>query len=185
MARGRAPDAAGGRAGAGSFADACHSLPRQEREEGMHCCYYTRAAIWDAVKGGWVTLPGGGGCEEGLPDAGRHDPPLIPAGLLFPGTFYVAGPVLGALHTRTLTVSEGENTTPIWQMKKLRLTCPGLIGHKWSRRDPSPAMSVPSDPITNSRRKMLKLNPLRLKVTSCPGEYSPTPSEFSVLPSLF
>lgn len=26
-------------AGAGSFADACHSLPRQEREEGVHCCY--------------------------------------------------------------------------------------------------------------------------------------------------
>lgn len=64
---------------------------------------YTRAAIWDAIKGGWVTLPGGGGCEEGLPDVGRHDPPLILAGATVSDIFYVAGPVLGALHTRTLT----------------------------------------------------------------------------------
>lgn len=28
-------------------------------------------------------------------------------------------------------------------MKKLRLTCPGLMGHKWYRQDPSPAMPDP------------------------------------------
>lgn len=79
MARGRAPDAAGGRAGAGSSADACHSLPRQEREEGVHCCYLHEGSHLGCVKGGRVTLPGGRGLRKGFPMLGGMIP-LIPAG---------------------------------------------------------------------------------------------------------
>lgn len=74
MARGRAPDAAGGRAGAGSSADACHSLPRQEREEGMHCCYLHQGSHLGCRQGWLGDIARRWGIEEGLPDVGRHDP---------------------------------------------------------------------------------------------------------------
>lgn len=44
---------------------------------------YTRAAIWDAVKGGWVTLPGGGGLRKGLPMLGGMIPSDTSRGYCF------------------------------------------------------------------------------------------------------
>lgn len=61
-----------------------------------------RAAIWDAVKGGWVTLPEVGDGRKGFPMLGGMVPLGSQQGLLFPGTFYAAGPGRGTLHTRTL-----------------------------------------------------------------------------------
>ena len=54
-----------------------------ETGRGGFTATYMEAAIWDAIKGAWVTFPGGWGCQEGLPDVGRENPPLTEAGGLF------------------------------------------------------------------------------------------------------
>lgn len=176
MARGRAPDAAGGRAGAGSFADACHSLPRREREEGMGCCYLRQGSHLGCREGWLGDIAGGGGREKGLPHVGRHGPPWIPAGATVSWHFLCRRAWARNPAHQDSTVSEAESATPIWQMTKLRLTCPGLRGPKGYRRDPSPAvrrrrsLAWSSRPDDRQQKEDAELNPLRLRVTSSPGD---------------
>ena len=69
-------------AGQGQGALLTHAIlcPDKRRRRVCIAPTYTRVVIWDAIKGAWVTFPGGGGYEKGLPDVGRDDLPLIPAG---------------------------------------------------------------------------------------------------------
>lgn len=81
VARGRAPDAAGGRAqGQGALLTRAIPCPDRSRRRVCIAATYTGAAIWDAIKSAWVTFPEGGGSKEGLPDVGRDKPPLILTG---------------------------------------------------------------------------------------------------------
>lgn len=96
-ARGRAADAAVAGQGQGALLTRAILCPDRAGGGGFTVTS-TRAAIWDATKGAWVPLPGGGGCEEGLPDVGRESPPLRAEGVgLFGGTCYVPGSVLEAV----------------------------------------------------------------------------------------
>lgn len=55
------------RAGAGSFADACHSLPRQKQEEGMHRCYLHQGSHQEClgdIPRRWGTQGGVSRCWE-------------------------------------------------------------------------------------------------------------------------
>lgn len=60
-----------------------------EAEGGCFTATYVTVAIWDAIKGAWVTFPGRDRYKEGLPDVRRLYPLLIPQGLLFFGICYV------------------------------------------------------------------------------------------------
>lgn len=183
------------RAGAGSFADACHSLPRQKQEEGVHRCYLHRGSHLGCYRECPGDIPGRWGDKKGLPDVGRDKPPLMPTGATVFWHLLCTEPQAGALHARSLMSSTTLQEKPHLADEKLRLhgpvPCPDRAsqltgGRAQTQAQVCPILKkptfLPSDPTQKWQRESAGNYPLKTEgAPLSPGSSPLTSSELSAL----
>lgn len=174
VARGRAPDAAGGcEQGQGALLTRAILCPDRSRRRVCIAATYTRVAI----KSAWVTFPEGGGHKEGFPDVGRDKPPLIPTGATVFWHLLCTRPQASVLHARSLMSSTTLQETPHLADEKLRLhgsvPCPDQASQLTGGRAriqaqgcpiPKKPTLLPSDPTQKRRREGARTYPLKMRV---------------------